>query len=130
MQGVVLLLQNPPCDSRAVRLMLALLAYIKIKIAVQWNIKKTCFKAVFAIFTHEVHKHLYCTIKEQRLLFVFIVSLLTGNDKGKTCISVPFPYSSYLKIPWARLPDSDSIYENTGDFPRYVSQRLTEVLFV
>lgn len=25
-----------------------------------------------------------------------------------------FP-SSYLKIPWARLPDSDSKYENTGE---------------
>lgn len=41
---------------------------------------------------------------------------------------MPFPYSSYLKIPWARLPDSDSKYENTGDFPPYVSQRLTEVI--
>lgn len=53
---------------------------------------------------------------------------VTENYKGKTCRSVSFPYSSYLKIPWARLPDSDSKYENTEDFPPYVSQRLIEVI--
>lgn len=52
---------------------------------------------------------------------------VTENYKGKARLYMSFPYSSYLKIPWARLPDSDSKYE-TGDFPPYVSQRLIEVI--
>lgn len=39
-----------------------------------------------------------------RLLFVFIVSLLTGNDKGKARLYMSFPYSSYLKIPGHACP--------------------------
>lgn len=53
---------------------------------------------------------------------------VTENYKGKARLYMSFPYSSYLKIPWAHLPDSDSKYENTEDFSPYVSQRLIDVI--